>query len=127
MSKHTELIGKLDGLIEEYGELTFKQAIKTINRRRIDKNRDNRVSFPWKEYERLYKKQRGICPICEQPMILLKGSVHIDHLNPNEKDFNNPSNRQLLHAGCNLSKSSKSINQQSKVYGKTYTEILGGG
>lgn len=126
MSSVQELIDKLDTLIEQYGEQTFKQAVKSINRRRIDKNRDNRVSFSWREYGRLYKKQRGVCPICDKFLPLIKGQLHIDHINPNEKDFNNPSNRQVVHPGCNLSKSSKSIYGQSKTYGKTYKQILGG-
>ena len=130
MTKHVELIATLDCLIEKYGEKIFKDAVKTINRRRVNKNRQNRISFPWKEYVRLYKSQRGICPICEQPMILLKTNhnLAIDHIDPNREDFNAVDNRQLTHdVPCNRSKGSKGLFAQSKAYGKTITEIIGGG
>jgi hypothetical protein len=88
-------------------------------------DRPERKKFPWGVYKRLYARQAGLCPWCGGAMILLKGKVELDHINPNAEDFNNANNLQLLHAHCNREKSGMSIEQQSKHTGKSFVELIG--
>jgi hypothetical protein len=122
--------GDLKAIREEYGYAIFDQAIRELNRERlqIDKaSREPRQRFKPQVYKRLYHRQRGICPICHLGMILpltFPGGLEIDHINPNAEEFNDPKNLQVTHEICNRKKSSKSIEQQSKSSGRTFAEIL---
>ena len=118
----------LDAVILAYGRSEFDHCASKIRLARLEIGslRPKRIRFPWSKYRRLYERQGGICPWCDTPMILLRGKVEIDHIDPNSEDFNNDSNLQLMDAGCNRSKNAKSIAEQSKATGKGYVELLGG-
>lgn len=111
------------------GTARYDSAVRKINRMRLDApvaQRQKRIKFKWSMYSRLYKKQKGICPICGDAMPLIQGMIEIDHKNPNEEDFNNDSNLQVTHKDCNRSKGADSVSQQSKSSGRTYKHILSG-
>lgn len=121
-----ETIAKLKLIREEAGYSNFDQAVKKINRERLqDKDgRQKRKHFPWSKYESLYKKQRGICPWCGLGMMLIKQEIELDHKDPNAEDFNADSNLQVLHSSCNRQKNSMSIADQAKHQGQTFAELL---
>jgi len=122
-----ELLNQLEQLKEKYGETEFNNAIRKIKRKKLQiakEQREKRIKFSWTTYKKLYNKQRGICPLCNESMPFIKGEIHIDHKNPNETNFNAEYNLQVVHKQCNLQKSSKSLIKQSKFYGKTITELL---
>jgi hypothetical protein len=123
------------GLSHEQLLQAFELAIgRSDFRRLMDKqknaklqasDRPERKKFPWSLYKRLYERQAGLCPWCCGAMILLRGKVEIDHINPNADDYNGRDNLQLLHSHCNREKSGMSIEQQSKHTGKSFVELIG--
>lgn len=131
MSRLSDTIARLRAIDAEVGRGDFDAAMRVINRERLQSKRtQQRERFKWSEYERLYEVQGGICPWCEQPIILLKRQkrlVEIDHINPNLQDFNAKSNLQLLHHDCNRTKAAMTMEEQSKRLGKPVTTILNGG
>lgn len=131
MSRLKGLVEEIRALRDRVGWGDFDEAMRTLNRERLDAPRkDKRVKFPWSEYVRLYKRQKGICNWCTLVMPLIKGQVEIDHVNPNapEGRFNEKSNLQLLHAlPCNREKSAMSVTDQAKRLGVPVTTILNGG
>ena len=114
----------------DWGYDRFDSAIRIINRERLQlgKNpRDGRQRFKAHDYKKLYRKQNGICPLCNLAMVMpahFPGPLEIDHLNPNREDFNDPSNLQLTHESCNRKKGAKSLQQQSKSNGRTFVHIM---
>lgn len=125
MKPSSDLITRLEALQTKYGRHSFKNAIKTINRRKIDLGqREPRKKFPWSKYRKLYQIQSGLCLYCNEAMFLKKGEVEIDHRDPNRKDFNADSNLQLLHQRCNRIKSSQSIPLQAKKGNATYLDLI---
>lgn len=123
-----DTIAELKAIRERVGYSEYDQAVKIISRERLQNDtRDKRqTNFKWSDYTRHYKKQRGICSWCKQPMALIKGQLAMDHVNPNRQDFNADDNLQVLHPKCNGEKNSMSIAEQSKLKGTTYREILNG-
>ena len=125
MSKQQELLSKLQKLQDEYGRFLLHQAFKEFDRRKLQAfDREKRQRFSWVFYRKLYNRQRGICPLCDGTMPLLKGEVEIDHRDPNRNDFNSEGNLQLTHKKCNRAKSAKSILRLSKESGRTIHELL---
>ena len=56
-------------------------------------------------HDRLWRAQRGVCPVCN---LLLSVPVHIDHKIPLARGGTHAEeNLQLLHARCNLRKGSR--------------------
>jgi 5-methylcytosine-specific restriction endonuclease McrA len=112
--------------LAKYGYSRCQHVIKTWNRKRIPDNRPARQKFPWSEYKRMYERQRGICPLCQEVMPMIRGKIEMDHVNPElmGEEFNARSNRQILCASCNREKSAMTIAQQTKHYGKTVREII---
>lgn len=126
-STHVQvLIGRLEELKREFGDFAFKAAVKSLRARRLDRRgRENRKQFAWSKYQALYRKQRGMCPLCETAMLLLRGEVEIDHKDPNRAEgFNDDANLQLAHRKCNRRKSSQSLYQQAKKGHRTVVELL---
>jgi len=125
-----ETISALRELRAKSGYSKFEIAVKTLNRERVNPEREKRQRFPPQEYDRLYGKQRGICPGYGVPEHPFEGSArdqHIDHIDSQRTHgYNAKSNRQLLCGPCNLRKSSKSIYAQSKHSGRPFTDIIGG-
>lgn len=125
MSDYQGCLLSLRALKEKHGYADYDAAVRTINRERLlTRNRGVRISWKWWEYKRLYLVQRGKCGICGDDMPLIRGAIEMDHKDPNSKDFEASSNRQVVHQRCNREKSSKSIQQQSKETGKGFTELL---
>jgi len=123
-----DTISKLKAIRSEVGYSEYDQAVKIIARERLQNDsRDKRkTNFKWSDYVRHYKRQKGICPWCKQPMALIKGQLAMDHIDPNRQDFNDDSNLQVNHPRCNRSKGSMSVADQAKRNGTTYREILSG-
>lgn len=110
---------------DDAGYSNFDQAVKTLNRERLQNyKREKRKHFPKSMYQRLYDEQNGICSYCKFCLDIPARKNVIDHVDPNEQDFNTRKNLHLIHGKCNREKSSKSINQQSKESGKTFENIL---
>ena len=109
------------------GYANFDAVVKKLNRERIDPERVKRKRFPKSMYQRLYDKQQGRCPLCPDPLNIPATKNEIDHINPGREDFNHASNLQLTHPQCNRRKSSRSILEQSKRSGKTFTALVGVG
>jgi 5-methylcytosine-specific restriction endonuclease McrA len=120
------LIEQLDRLTAEYGESAFSYALQLRKRRRLEnRRRSQRKRFAWSKYQKLYRRQRGICPLCRKEMVLLNGEVEIDHRDPNRAEgFNDDENLQLTHRRCNREKSSRSVYRQAKRMGRNMTELL---
>ena len=57
-----------------------------------------------KQVEKLFKRQRGLCPLCRQPIQgeqIRNSKTHTHHLNPSVKrDDHHLSNLRLLHDDC---------------------------
>lgn len=128
MTRIEVLIERLDGLKVEFGDFAFRHALRIVRQRRLEnRHREHRKRFRWSIYQSLYQKQRGICPLCKEVMILLRGEVEIDHKDPNRQlGFNDDDNLQLTHRKCNRRKSSRSLYQQAKKRNRTIAEILAG-
>jgi 5-methylcytosine-specific restriction endonuclease McrA len=127
MTKTEELVTALDRLQEEFGRFTFIQALKIINRRKLlisADQRERRKKFSWQMVTRFYHRQGGICPLCLQPMVLIRGHIEMDHKDPYAVDFNNERNLQLTHRQCNRSKSSLSLSSLAKRVGRPVTELI---
>jgi 5-methylcytosine-specific restriction endonuclease McrA len=127
IKKEVECLQELVSLRTKYGTSTFDFVLKKLARQRLESRgiRPERTRFKWSDVRRLYAKQRGICPVCDNPMPLVRGELEIDHIDPSRVDgFNSDSNRQVAHKYCNRSKGADSIAEQSKSSGKPFTEIL---
>ena len=114
--------------ITRFGVSNVDYVVKENNRRRVE--RDNpklRKSYRWSEYKRLYQRDHGICGICGREMALIRGTIHMDHKNPDlpVDSFEAEWNRQVVHKACNLHKGPMSIAKQAKEYGRTYVQLTG--
>ena len=115
---------ELRALIGKYGYSRFWQDIKELNRERISKDRPKREHFPKSMYQKLFDMQIGTCPYCRKQLDIPATKNEVDHKDPNAGEkFNERFNLQLLHRSCNRTKSSKSIQQQSKESGKTFEQL----
>lgn len=101
----------------EAGVSNWEQSIKVINKERVNSDRGKKLSFTWSQIKRAYKRQRGICPVCQHEMALDRKSVHGDHVNPNlseQEGLNSERNLAATHSKCNLIKNSSSMADMSK-------------
>jgi 5-methylcytosine-specific restriction endonuclease McrA len=113
--------------LAKYGRSSCERVMKNWNRKRLDVvGRPARVKFPWSEYKRMYERQGGLCPLCQEIMPLIRGKIEMDHINPNltGEEFNAKANRQVVCSGCNREKGALSVADQTKRYGRTMTQIL---
>ncbi len=123
----TELLKELDTILAREGYGTYFAAVKIQTKRRlqIDKgSRPARIKFPPAMYQRLFDRQKGICPECQTLLDIPAKKGEIDHVDPNRQDFNHPSNLALLHRSCNREKSAMTIQEQSKAGHGTFEKIL---
>ena len=118
-------LDRLRELRSEVGTSEFDRAVKSLMRERVSVTREKRKRFPPSMYQRLYDKQTGDCPWCNERLLVPARKNAIDHKDPNRQDFNSVQNLQLLHPNCNSKKSAKSIHEQSKATGRTYEQLLG--
>jgi CRISPR/Cas system Type II protein with McrA/HNH and RuvC-like nuclease domain len=109
------------------GYANFDAVVKKLNRERIDPERVKRKRFPKSMYQRLYDKQQGVCPLCDNRLNIPATKNEIDHISPGEEQFNGVANLQLTHPMCNRKKSSKSVLQQSKESGRSFVSIVSRG
>jgi 5-methylcytosine-specific restriction endonuclease McrA len=122
MSKSTiqQLTEQLFDLRQRYEAYAFTRAILAVKRKKPGMEvREKRKKFPWSVYCRLYEHQRGVCPLCQQVMVLLRGEVVIDHRDPTRADFNAVENLQLTHRACNRAKSATTPYEDAKARGNT--------
>jgi 5-methylcytosine-specific restriction endonuclease McrA len=118
---------EFDTWVEKNGEFECKRIMRAHLRRKLEvSGRPPRQKFPWSEYKRMYERQGGICPLCQEVMPLIRGKIEMDHINPGlvGEEFNARTNRQVVCRGCNREKSALSIPAQAKRYSKPMTEIL---
>lgn len=69
--------------------------------------RNSQEGKQWKKEQ--YKKQNKCCPICQKPILSLKGS-HIDHINPLATHPHlalSTENMRITHAACNILRGNK--------------------
>lgn len=114
-----------DGL-KRYGYSAVELEVKAWNRRRVPEDRPARQKFSWSEYKRLYDQQKGMCPLCQGVMPLIRGKIEMDHVNVEliGEAFNARSNRQVVCKACNREKAALTVMDQTKRYGRTMNEIL---
>jgi 5-methylcytosine-specific restriction endonuclease McrA len=120
-----ETISALRDIRTRSGYSRFEIAVKTLNRERVNPEREKRQRFAPGVYRRLFDKQKGYCPECGDHLFVPAKNNEVDHVDPNREDFNHATNLQLLHPDCNRRKSSKSIYEQSKHSGRPFTSIIG--
>jgi 5-methylcytosine-specific restriction endonuclease McrA len=125
VGKLGECLADLKALRTKYGTSIYDDAVKKINRERLQDGAERkRRAYPRRVRVDLYLKQNALCPICDERMDANLRLLHVDHIDPDRQDWNHSSNLQLVHASCNLHKSSKSLQQQSKESGRTVADIL---
>jgi hypothetical protein len=124
--KETEILGQIDLMVEQDGVTAVKNAFFHWWRSRVPADRVKRKQFKWpQDYKRLYDRQKGICPECEQAMPFIRGEIEVDHLDPFKEDFGDRINLRVTHKSpCNRKKGSSSLMQQAKRTGKTVRQIL---
>lgn len=123
---------QIRALRDQFPRSVWDKANRELGRERleVDKSkRPDRKELKAADYKRLYNRQRGICPWCENEMAMPKfwpGKLEADHIDPNvEGDgYLAWTNLQLLHERCNQEKNAMSIADQAKHLGRTFTEIL---
>jgi hypothetical protein len=107
------------------GDIQFWRAIAQMKKEKVNPMREKKVLFPWRTIVQAYNRQNGVCPLCRQDMVLKRGQIEGDHINPNLEDaLNAPTNCQAVHAKCNRSKGGMSVADQAKHYGRTMKEII---
>jgi hypothetical protein len=124
------LINVLDPILAREGYSVYFAAVKIQLRRRlqVDKSkRPKRDELKKSQKQKLFDRQKGICPWCDQPLEIPawknKGDDHIN-VNIEGDAYNALSNRQLLHEKCNLEKGAMSIQEQSKAGHGTFHQII---
>ncbi len=126
-----ETVGALRALRTECGRGNFDEAVRMLNRERLQNyQRDARISFSKAKYQRLFDEQRGICPVCNGQLEFPAIRNEVDHKDPNRTDFNAHSNLQLVHGRrsrqqCNQRKGASSMLTQAKRQGKTFANLVG--
>lgn len=120
-----ETKAKLEALIKDEGMSNVHFAYKAIRLKKVREDRDPRKAFTWAQLKRQAQKQRWCCGICGGPMSPVRGTIVMDHKDPNRLDFNHPDNLQAVHDDpCNREKGAKSIPQQSKDTGKPFNQLI---
>ncbi len=117
----------LRDLQAQEGYSKFFRVVKELIRERVNPEREKREKYSKSQRQKMFDRQKGICPICREPLNIpaYSSTNEVDHIDPHREDFGHRSNLQLVHADpCNSSKSSKSVPEQAKESGRTYTEIL---
>ena len=102
----SEKLFRLHFKISEYLKET-EQKIETIKSKYEPRNqfnawRNSQEGKQWKEEQ--YQRQNKRCPICQQPILSLKGS-HIDHIKPLSTHPHlalDPKNMRITHGACNI-------------------------
>jgi len=128
MMEYSEVLIALRELRTQAGYSKFDRAVKTLNRERVNPERDKREGVSWKETRAMAKRQRWICGICKDPEKRMADDrmfTVCDHIDPNADDFNAPSNKQAAHKSCNASKGSNDFTKEARRMGVTITEYLG--
>jgi len=122
----SDTIKALRSLREQAGYGNFQQAVKTLNRERLQNTgREKRRRLPPARYQELFDHQDGKCAWCNELLLIPAKRNDADHINPDRQDLNHWKNWQLLHPKCNKEKSAMTIQEQAKHTGKTFQEIVG--
>ena len=129
MNRLNECQAVFDAWIKEFPRSDCDFVMKRHNRRRLetqDGTRPPRDKTPIGQREKMYMRQRGICPWCKGDMDLDPHTWDVDHTNPNltGSAYNHRSNKTLMHKKCNEEKNAMSLEDQAKHLGRTVTEIL---
>jgi hypothetical protein len=113
-----ETITSLRAIREAAGYGNYDQAVKILNRERVNPDRGKKEDFTWAQVKIAYRHQRGICPVCNKEMVLIREKLHGDHWDCNltvEQGLNSQKNCACTHKPCNLHKSTKTPAELSKL------------
>ncbi len=106
LHKLSEKLFRLNFKVNEYLKETEKKIEKIKNkyepRNQFNSWRNSQEGKQWKEEQ--YRRQNKRCPICQQPILSLKGS-HIDHIKPLSTHPHlalNTKNMRITHGACNI-------------------------
>ena len=122
-----ECIAALEGIRAAAGYSTYRSAMRSIERRRLEpdvkENREEREKPKLGEKKRLYDQQEALCSICGQYMSS-KEPLEIDHVVVDDPNYNGRHNRRLAHKSCNAAKGARDLVTQSKHSGRTIVEQI---
>ena len=97
---------RLNFKVNEYLKETQKKIEKIESkyepRNQFNSWRNSQEGKQWKEEQ--YQRQNKRCPICQQPILSLKGS-HIDHIKPLATHPHlalDTKNMRITHGACNI-------------------------
>lgn len=112
--------------LKTYGYSAVESEIKAWKRRRVPEGRPKQDQFKWGEYVRLYRQERGVCPLCGEDMPLIKGKIEMDHINSQltGEAYNARQNRQVVCKPCNAEKNATTVPGMAKRTGRTMTDIV---
>ena len=109
----------------KYGTSQFDHAVKSLMRQRLDApGRPKRIHVSLNARWKMYRRQKGICPLCNTEMAPDEKLWDVDHIEPDSPNYNGKDNLWLTHASCNRSKGAKSLIEMAKETGATINEIL---
>ena len=119
-----DCLTELRGIFNRYPRSEFHHAVKSIMRERLDKaDRDRRKPIPRKDKWRMFIKQGGVCPRCENEKLFTEMTV--DHIEPIAKGgLHAAHNFRLVCSACNSEKGDKDLLQDSKRTGNTVLSQL---
>lgn len=119
-------LAELKMMRTRYGTSNFDHAIKLLMRERLDApGRPQRIRVSLNARWKMYRRQKGICPLCNQEMPPDEKLWDVDHIEPTSENFNGKDNLWLCHSSCNRSKGARSLNDLAKSSGTTVEQYLG--
>ena len=116
---------ELTALRTKYGYSQFDHAVKSLMRQRLDApGRPKRIHVSLNARWKMYRRQKGICYLCNKEMLPDEKLWDVDHIVSDAEDFNGKSNLGLSHLSCNRAKGAKSLVDLAKETGTTVEEYL---
>ena len=114
----------LKDLRKLHGTSAFDNAVKQLMRERLDApGRPKRAHVSLNARWKMYRRQKGICPLCEKEMLPDEKTWDVDHIVVDGTNFNDRANMWLTHQSCNRAKGAKSLLELSKESGRNRTVL----
>jgi len=116
----------LEGVLTIYGRSLFYPPAREMAYEKVNgiRTREKRKHYSPAHKQKLFDRQKGICPWCNQPLDIPASRNEVDHIRPDAEPFDAITNQQLCHGQCNREKSAMSITDQAKHTGHTIAEII---